>query len=289
MKRKSIKLILKLSLTGLALYVVFRNIDLQETWGVIKSLNPTWMILAILFFVLSKVFTALRLNSYFRDIDIQMPEVQNFKLYWVGMFYNLFLPGGIGGDGYKAYWVNKAFQKPLKKILAAILLDRISGLVAILFLIFIFFFWVEIAIPWLAESWVSIAVGLLLVALPCVFWWSIKWFFPSFISSFWRSGLYSLAGQLAQLVTAYFIMLSIGITELVLSYQFVFLVSSLVSVLPLTIGGVGARELVFVLSHDLMGIDKNAAVAFSLLFFLISAAVSLCGAFVDLKGMENKY
>jgi glycosyltransferase 2 family protein len=79
-KRKSIKLILKLALSALALYVVFRKIDLQETWEVIKSIQPGWMLLAILFFVLSKVFTALRLNVYFRDLDIHMPEWQNFKL-----------------------------------------------------------------------------------------------------------------------------------------------------------------------------------------------------------------
>ena len=46
-----------------------------------------------------------------------------------------------------------------------------------------------------------------------------------------------------------------------------FLLSSIVAVLPLTIGGVGARELVFVYAHQYAGIEEAAAVAFSLIFF----------------------
>ncbi len=77
--------------------------------------------------------------------------------------------------------------------------------------------------------------------------------------------------------------MALGIHTQILEYQFVFLLSSVVAVLPLTIGGVGARELVFIWSHDYMGIDKNAAVAFSLLFFLITALVSLSGIFLKFR------
>lgn len=75
-----------------------------------------------------------------------------------------------------------------------------------------------------------------------------------------------------------------GVGDQYIPYLFVFLVSSTVSVLPLTIGGVGARELVFVLAHDYVGIDQNVAVAFSLLFFLISMLTSLFGLFFKHEG-----
>jgi len=32
------------------------------------------------------------------------------------MFYNLFLPGGIGGDGYKIYLLNKLSNKSIKSL-----------------------------------------------------------------------------------------------------------------------------------------------------------------------------
>ncbi|MEP0712640.1 MAG: lysylphosphatidylglycerol synthase domain-containing protein, partial [Algoriphagus sp.] len=59
--------------------------------------------------------------------------------------------------------------------------------------------------------------------------------------------------------------------------------SSIVAVLPLTIGGVGARELVFVYAHTYAGIDEATAVAFSLIFFLITAMVSLTGSMIAIN------
>jgi hypothetical protein len=95
-----------------------------------------------------------------------------------------------------------------------------------------------------------------------------------------------MAGQLFQLVCAWFILRSLGVTENILAYQLVFLLSSIVAVLPLTIGGVGARELVFVYAHTYAGIEETSAVAFSLMFFLISAVTSLVGVFVNVDFEE---
>lgn len=68
-----------------------------------------------------------------------------------------------------------------------------------------------------------------------------------------------------------------------MTYQLMLLLSSIVTVLPLTIEGIGTRELVFVYSHAVVGIDEAAAVAFSLIFFLISALVSLVGSLIKVK------
>ncbi len=64
-----------------------------------------------------------------------------------------------------------------------------------------------------------------------------------------------------------FLLNSLGVSENLIAYMALFLISSVVAVLPFTIGGVGARELVFVLGHQWFGIEQNTAVAFSLLFF----------------------
>jgi uncharacterized protein (TIRG00374 family) len=89
---------------------------------------------------------------------------------------------------------------------------------------------------------------------------------------------WSFVGQVAQMAAVVCLLFALGVSDKLLAYQAVFLASSVVAVLPLTIGGVGARELVVVYAHGYAGIDETAAVAFSLLFFLISAAVSLVGA-----------
>ncbi|MBD8488546.1 flippase-like domain-containing protein [Echinicola sp. CAU 1574] len=288
MNKKTIKLLLKVLLTGVAVYLVFRKIDVQETWQVIKRSNLLYLFLASLFFVASKAISSFRLNCYFRDLGLKLSELQNLKLYWIGMFYNLFLPGGIGGDGYKVYLLNKQFKTNVKQLLAAVLLDRVSGLVALVWLMLGLWFWVEVEWIYLAGINLNLLAGVGLFLVPVVFIIIVKWWFKSFKKSILKTSIYSLMVQIAQLVCAYFILLGLGINAQVVSYQFVFLLSSIVAVLPLTIGGVGARELVFIFSHDYMNIDKNMAVAFSLLFFLITAFVSLMGAFVKVD-LEKKH
>lgn len=278
-----LKTFLKLILTGLALYLVFRKIDTRQLLELVKSMQWPWLIPSILFFVLSKVATAVRLNQYFKNIGLILSEKLNFRLYLVGMFYNLFLPGGIGGDGYKVYLLHKQFKTSVKKLLQAALLDRLGGLVAIVFLLFGLFLIVEVELDFLETSlWNVLMIVGMMLTIPG-FWLVQKFLFRDFLPSFWSANAWSFAGQIAQLICAWFILMALGINEKILAYQLVFLLSSIVAVLPLTIGGVGARELVFVYAHQYAGIEETAAVAFSLIFFLITAGVSLVGAFVKVE------
>lgn len=278
--KNQLKTLLKLILTGLALYLVFRKIDTGQLFEILKTIQWIWLIPAVILFVLSKVATAFRLNHYFKNIGLQLSEWKNWKLYQIGMFYNLFLPGGIGGDGYRVYLLNKHYQVSIKKLVQAALLDRLGGLVAIVFLLFGFFLLVDVKLDFLESGlWNGLMIGGLILTIP-VFWLVQKLGFKDFLPSFWSANLWSFAGQIAQLICAWFILMALGIDENILAYQLVFLLSSIVAVLPLTIGGVGARELVFVYAHQYAGIEEAAAVAFSLIFFLITAGVSLLGALV---------
>lgn len=281
--KNQLKTLLKLILTGLALYLVFRKIDTQQLFEILQTLQGTWLIPAVLLFVLSKVATAVRLNQYFKNIGLYLSEKLNFRLYLVGMFYNLFLPGGIGGDGYKVYLLNKHYQVSIKKLVQAALLDRLGGLVAIVFLLFGFFLLVDVKLDFLESGlWNGLMIAGLILTIPG-FWLVQKLIFKDFLPSFWSANLWSFAGQIAQLICAWFILMALGVDEKILAYQLVFLLSSIVAVLPLTIGGVGARELVFVYAHQYAGIEEATAVAFSLIFFLVTAGVSLVGAFVKVN------
>jgi len=125
------KLLIKVCITGLCLWYVFTKIEWQQTWQTFISSNGFWLAMALLFFVLSKLVAAFRLNIYFKNIDAALATAQSIKLYWLGMFYNLFLPGGIGGDAYKVILINRKLKHPVKLLTAAVLLDRISGVAGI--------------------------------------------------------------------------------------------------------------------------------------------------------------
>jgi uncharacterized membrane protein YbhN (UPF0104 family) len=281
--KNQLKTALKILLTGGALYLVFQKIDTDNLLQLSKTLSWGWLVPAIALFVGSKVATAIRLNAYFANIHISLSFWENWRLYLIGMFYNLFLPGGIGGDGYKVYLLNNQFKTPVKELLKASLLDRLGGLIAILGLLFGILLVIELPLP-LGNP----GIGKILFAVGAIgmipgFWLLQKFLFSNFLPSFWQGIFWSLVGQLAQMAAVVCLLLALGVQDKFLAYQAVFLLSSIVAVLPLTIGGVGARELVVVYAHAYAGIQETEAVAFSLLFFLISAAVSLSGAWVKWK------
>jgi uncharacterized membrane protein YbhN (UPF0104 family) len=281
--KNQLKTALKILLTGGALYLVFQKIDTDNLLQLSKTLSWGWLVPAIALFVGSKVATAIRLNAYFANIHISLSFWENWRLYLIGMFYNLFLPGGIGGDGYKVYLLNNQFKTPVKALLKASLLDRLGGLIAILALLFGILLLIELPLPF-GEPWVSNAVfSVGLIGILPGFWLLQKFLFSNFLPSFWKGIFWSLVGQLTQMAAVVCLLLALRVQDKFLAYQAVFLLSSIVAVLPLTIGGVGARELVVVYAHAYAGIQETEAVAFSLLFFLISAAVSLSGAWVKWK------
>lgn len=280
-KTKNIlKTILKFVVSAVALYFVFKNIDWELTKGVFYASNIGWLIVATLFFIASKILSSLRLNLYFKNIGLSLSEKYNLKLYWIGMFYNLFLPGGIGGDGYKVYLLNKQFGIKVKPLIQASLLDRISGLIALLILAGFGYLLLDVEkIPQWVEwiDWVGISIS-----LP-IYYIILKLLFNNFLSSFLSTTTYSFGVQLLQVVCAYFILLALGVQSHYLEYQVLFLISSVVAVFPFTIGGIGARELTFLLGYQYLGIDENIAIAFSLQFFLITALVSLIGGLLKVK------
>jgi uncharacterized membrane protein YbhN (UPF0104 family) len=67
-------------------------------------------------------------------------------------------------------------------------------------------------------------------------------------------------------------------TGVIMGYVLLFCIASVVSIMPITIGGVGLRELVFVYMAPLLGLDAEIGVALALLFFLTSLVVSMHGA-----------
>ena len=277
-----LKLILKLVVSAACLYFVFTKINWQESWSLIRSAHAGLLLLALLFFVLSKIVSAYRLNFYFRAIDIHLSEKSNLQLYWLGMFYNLFLPGGIGGDAYKGVLLAKRYKNAgNKNIAAALLLDRLSGLVglAILFLIF----W-RLAQP--AEP-LSLYGLLLIPAGAWFFYFLVKKWFPVFLRCFYPTFWLGLLVQVLQVVSVYYIMQAVDVQGHEFILIMLFLLSSMVAVFPFTIGGLGARELVFLWGANEFGADQHLSVSISLIFYLITVAASTVGLFWEYRKIQG--
>jgi uncharacterized protein (TIRG00374 family) len=122
---------LKLGVSLLAIWWVLYNISFKEVIAVFSTANLWYLVVALVFIIFSSILSGFRQNLSFRSTGAHISPILNLKLFWLGMFYNLFLPGGIGGDGMKVYLVNKYRQNGVRKNIGAMLVNRIAGLVAI--------------------------------------------------------------------------------------------------------------------------------------------------------------
>jgi glycosyltransferase 2 family protein len=269
--RKGTKLLIKIVITALCIWYISHKIDVKKLSGVLMVANPAWIAMAIGGFMISKMFSSIRLNIYFRNIDIHLPEWKNIQLYWLGMFYNLFLPGSISGDAYKVVRLTKEFNVAYKKTTAAVLLDRFSGLLALELLLGIF--WMIAFKGGYYSAWVLTGV---LLSIP-LFYILVKIFFPDFLPGFFPTFAWGMAVQVFQVVCMYCILKALHIHTHIEQYMLIFLISSVVAVLPFTIGGLGAREVVFLWGAQIFGLDHTVSVMASLLFYGATVVSSLPG------------
>lgn len=275
--KKYIKLLLKLLITSFLIYLVLSHIDTQKLIDILKNANIFYLFLAFVFFNISKIISSIRLNIYFKSIGVEISEKTNLILYYIGMFYNLALPGGIGGDGYKIYYLNKNYNAKVLPLAKATIFDRISGLISLLFLMLIFFYF---------SAFKAYFFGLDLLLLVCAvfvfpsFYIINKLFFKDYIKDFLKGNILAFLVQLSQVICACFIVLAIDGSGF-LEYISIFLLSSIVAVLPLTIGGIGSREVTFMYCFGMVGLDSTSGITFSIIFFIITAISSLIGAFLQ--------
>lgn len=277
LKNKTLGVVLKIVVAFAALIWVFTQINFSKVVKVLSGADYLLLAIAFVLFVLSKVTSSFRLNVFFRNHHIYISEKENLKLYWLGMFYNIFLPGGISGDGYKIYLLKKKLQRNLKDLFTAVFIDRLSGVVALASFAGILLTFSLKQDPLLKYSWISALL------VPAGFFAFFKLFFRRYQTIYLPVTLYSFLVQSLQVAAVFFILKSFGISEDQTSYIFVFLISSIVAIIPISIGGAGTRELAFYYGAQYLSLSPEISIAISLTFYLITLITSLAGIIFSFK------
>ncbi|MET0964624.1 MAG: lysylphosphatidylglycerol synthase transmembrane domain-containing protein [Noviherbaspirillum sp.] len=261
---------------GLVIILV-RQLDLAEMRAIVmRPHGLPWLLAAVLLFNASKVVGALRLNIYQRAAGIALGELANIRLYYAGMFLNLCLPGGIGGDGYKILVLHRRQAVPLKKLVLITLADRLSGMLCLLLLLCLLM--PLTPLPWPGNRvYAGAAIGAVSAVSALIL--AHRLLFRLERAALAKVCYYGMTVQLLQLaciatLLAY-VQLPVGDYG---AHLAVFLVSSIAAVLPLSLGGIGARELTFFYGLKLLQLDPAHGVVVSSVFFLITLLSSLVGA-----------
>lgn len=270
------KLILKIAVTTVLLWYVFSKVPLRQVKSRFIHANYWWMFAALVTFCISTIVSSWRLLSFIKSIGLKLDWRFNLRLYLLGMFYNFLLPGGIGGDGYKIWLLNKRYKLSAKKVFWALLFDRLSGLWAIglivcALIIFVPQIDLHFAIP-----------GSIFIVGTAIYYAVVHFFFKDYGRYFFTAHAKAVLVQSLQVLTILLVLLGQDFHGKFAPYLLSFLISALAAVLP-TLGGAGAREAIFTSLSKVFDMQVGLAVFLSISFYLLSLIVALFGIYYLLR------
>ena len=130
--------IFQVTITVFFIYYTLTKISIYKILEILKSADLLFILFASILYFLSLIISSERLWFILKDNNLLISSRENVKLYMIGIFYNFFIPGGVGGDAYKGVLMNKKFKWGLKNIYKLLILDRLIGFGVIVCLILVF-------------------------------------------------------------------------------------------------------------------------------------------------------
>jgi uncharacterized membrane protein YbhN (UPF0104 family) len=210
-----------------------------------------------------------------KEADFVMSRRYSVGMYFLGTFFNIVLPGGIGGDGFRAYYYHKRFKFPWQKTIMAILRGRASGLFFLFFFLFAFAFFYQNNlgfIPHVRELLIACMI-LIFPAYSICTRYILK---EPLRVQLW--GLhYSFFSQGFFLLGIVCVLYGIGVTENLTGYIMVFLIANIVAVIPISFGGIGLREFTYITLAQHVGLSSDIGVAASLLYYAVYTSTAFLG------------
>jgi uncharacterized membrane protein YbhN (UPF0104 family) len=283
---------LKLLVSAVLLYIFISQVDRNTVVATIKQTNLHLFISAYFIYILT-IFISTKRWSLFLPPGLKY--VKLVSLYFIGSFFNTFLPGLVGGDAVKAFYLYRHIGKGGRS-LATVFMDRYMGLMAMACIVLISFaggyqFVRGTEIVWL------ILLFLFALSVTSLILWKVNWGRITFLNAFYsplmaykvkriillKGLLLSFVVQAIGITTVFVISRSIGITvPIIYFFMFVPLISA-ASAVPVSVAGLGIREAGFVILFTKTGVSSAEALSLSLLTFTIMCMANLIGGIEYLR------
>ncbi len=109
----------------LTLLVKSGRLDFKSIWSAVSFFSVTGMAIAI---GTGYLLSAERFRSLLLVFQTRLTFAQSLQLFFTGLFFNFILPGGVGGDVVKAYYIHRGSQTNSHNSTLAVIVDRLLGL-----------------------------------------------------------------------------------------------------------------------------------------------------------------
>ncbi len=281
---------------------------LIEAW---RNIFIPFLLLAVVLQIFGVAISALKWWLLLRGCGQHVPYLWAVRAYFIGQFFNNFLPTMIGGDAVRVYQLNLRINRPSLAI-SSVFVERLTGflaltLIAATSLVLSVEFLKGSPELLLGATWcILIASGGVLLALFAspIAGLLARLRLPNVLN--WRGKLQSMSESLA----AYYAHRQALALVIVLSfaYQFIWIasnyvlahalnmdvpftfmtlmvpISDIIGLVPIFLNNLGAREGTFVIMLGQLGIATELAISLSFLVFVVRMSVSLIGGVLYLLG-----
>lgn len=119
----TLRIVVTVVLLALLVYLV----NWQELASTMRGMNFWWFAAAVAVYGLGPLFMAQRWGVLLAAQQVDLNWWELLKLTYLGLFWNLFLPGGTGGDLVKAYYLTKHTHRKAEGA-TTVFVDRVVGL-----------------------------------------------------------------------------------------------------------------------------------------------------------------
>jgi len=278
---------------------------------IVKNIDYKYLVFALSCIFLSYFSGCFQWKQLLAIQNIKMTYVNLLRFYFIGSFFNNFMPGNVGGDLKKIYDINQNSNETVGAAVSATFLDRLCGLYllcAFALAVGFAFFWRDPNQKYFLLPSLLIFIGFS-VAICMLFSRRLGYLLFGKVFSFlgeralhlhgrfqaFRTKrlfaqlfLLSMVTQSLRVLSHYFCALSIGV-DIAISWYFYYIpLVAIVSALPISIGGFGPREFLAQSLFARVGVGSMEAVIMQLLAYLANLAVSLIGA-ADFLFKHNKF
>jgi uncharacterized membrane protein YbhN (UPF0104 family) len=252
---------------------------------------------ALALLLVTQVVSAVRWQILARALGFERSLVQLTGIYFIGMYFNLLLPTSVGGDVVRAWYLDGGSRRRLAAF-ASVFLDRVSGLLVLLGMACVALVLSPLELP----DWVSLFVwgsaggSLLVLATLSLLagrgvggdsrWARLARALTALRSPRVLAGttLMSLWVQGANVIIVWLVGRAIGAPVSFDYYWIMVPMVSLLTMLPVSINGIGVRDWGTALFLAPLGVGKGIALPLALLWFAVNATTSLAGGLVYLFG-----
>jgi uncharacterized membrane protein YbhN (UPF0104 family) len=280
-----LKVLLKIVVSSLLIYFVFKGEDTTSFISNLKQFSPIYILLVVLTIALNYFISSVRWKALLIHKDgekITIPYLTS--LYFVGSFFNNFMPTSIGGDVYKVYKLGKK-MKNMSDAFAATFMERFTGVLSLMIISFVSLYKYLGYGALLMIVWVllSVVIGLKILQFFSKKHEKLGKIYNSFKTYEGKNKVLltalatSFLVQILSVLSQYFIFRGLG-QNVSLFYSFAVLpMITLAGFFIPSLNGIGVQDVLYKELFVFAGVKPEISLSASLLYHFFRLGVSLIG------------